>query len=187
MHTQTETTYYPVEGADARAWRISMVLSAGRAGVNAPFAAQTTWRTQWSYASTRASAGGCEVVSPTVQLEVHYIMPQLAPDSAGSPEDRAEWHRYLAALWTHEKGHALRGVYAAGAVREELRHIRVGSCALFAVEARRVTDAAIAKYRALDKEYDERSRHGARQGATLVVDRRRPVPIDTSFVDTGLN
>jgi predicted secreted Zn-dependent protease len=187
VHTQTETAYYPVAGADARVWRASMFLSARSAGVDAPFAAQTSWRVQWSYASTRASGVGCEVVSPTVELDVRYIMPQLVPDSAGSPEDRAEWHRYLAALWTHEKGHALRGAHAAAAIRDELRHIRVGSCALMAAETRRVTDATIAKYRASDKEYDERSKHGARQGAMLVVDPHHPVLIDTSFVDTELN
>jgi predicted secreted Zn-dependent protease len=187
VRTHTETTYYPVTGADVRAWRASMFLSARSAGVEAPFAAQTSWRTQWSYASTRASAVGCELVSPAVELDVRYIMPQLVPDSAGSPEDRAEWHRHLAALWTHEKGHALRGTHAAAAIRDALRHIRVGSCALVAAEARRVTDEVIAKYHASDKEYDELSKHGARQGATLVVDRRHPVPIDTSFVDTGLN
>jgi predicted secreted Zn-dependent protease len=186
VDVQIQTIYYPVEGANVGAWRASMSVSSRRAGLQPPVVGQTSWQVRLKYAGTRATATGCEIVAPEVALEILYMMPRLASDSAASADDRAEWRRYLTALWTHERGHALRGAMAASAVREALRRLRASSCALVASAAQREYDAVITKYRASDTEYDASSEHGWRQG-TVLVDRRRGPAIDTTYHDVVPN
>lgn len=183
IRTRVDTTYYDVDGREPRAWLASMSAAARAAGVTGRYHAQTTWNTRWRYASSRRVGSTCEVVEPTVEAEIRFVMPRLRSDSALTPEASAEWRRYLTSLWRHEEGHARRGLLAAVEQERMLRRTVSTSCDLLTTNVRLLSDQILARYRAENAQYDEVTSHGARQGALLIVDPKRPLPMDTTYRD----
>jgi predicted secreted Zn-dependent protease len=186
VDSRVDTSYYEVVGTTPREWARTINFSASSAGLAFPAVGATRAGPAWSFASVRNSATGCEAVHPRVALVVQFLMPRLRDDSAVVGDARAEWNRFLSALWTHERGHALRAARAAELLRAQLHRSRSPTCRTFIAEARASSDTVLAQLFASQREYDERSRHGQRQGVAFVVDRRLPSPVDTTYRDTIL-
>jgi predicted secreted Zn-dependent protease len=179
-----DTTFYRTDGLTRRQWLASMRAGAQRAGVNVPFLAHTEWQTRWSYASSRNSGRGCAPISPMVEVTIRYTMPRLASDSGVALEDMLEWRRHSASLWRHEEGHAARALRAAAEMRDSLWALHTPGCAALQPAASRAIAAVMAKYRALQADYDARTGHGARQGAMLLLPGVARLPVDTTYRDT---
>ena len=178
-----DTTYYDAAGTTPREWLLSARRGAASAGVRVPFLAHTGWSTRWTY-TTHGSTYGCEARYPVVVLAISFIMPRLVVDSVVSTEDRVEWLRFMHLLWTHEEGHAQRGVRAAAKLRDSLQRTQTATCALLATSVNAATRKVLAKYASLQTSYDERTLHGARQGAMIIPDRGARLAVDTTFRDT---
>ena len=149
-----------------------------------PYLANTGWSTRWTYRSSRMTSIGCEVQFPTISLDIRFVMPRLVSDSAVSTEDRFEWLRFMHSLWAHEQGHATRGIRAVAEIRDSLQRIHTESCASLSPTAAEAARKVQAKYTALQAAYDERSQHGARQGAIIIPVRGARLAVDTTFRDT---
>ena len=184
VRVKVDTTYYDVDGTEPRAWRLFMASAAAAAGLAPPAVGATRATTSWSYASTRSTAAGCELRQPSVALEIHYVVPRLRSDSGVAPAALAEWRRYMVSLWRHEEGHALRNARGAAELREELRRLHPVSCDMIDAVLRAQSTAVLAKFDALNKAYDVRTAHGARQGVILIANQSIRLPIDTTFRDT---
>lgn len=184
VRSHVDTVFYDIDGVTPRMWIASIGVEAERAGVPAHHQAQTTWSSRWSYAATRMGRSQCEAVNLLVEASIRFTMPRLRSDSLVSAEGRAEWKRFSTSLWAHENGHALRAMRAAGLQLDILRHLRTSACLEFPMQAQREPNAVRARYDLLDREYDERTRHGVRQGTMLIVDPRRPLAVDTTYRDT---
>ena len=179
-----DTTYYDATGNSPREWLASARRNAAGAGVRVPYLANTAWTTRWTYRSSRMTSIGCEVQFPAISLDIRFVMPRLVSDSAVSTEDRFEWLRFMHSLWAHEEGHAMRGVRAAAEIRDSLQRIHTESCAALSPTAAEAARKVLARFTALQAAYDERSQHGARQGAIIIPVRGARLALDTTFRDT---
>jgi predicted secreted Zn-dependent protease len=179
-----DTTFYDATGTTPREWLASARRNAATAGVRVPYLANTGWTTRWTYPSSRVTSIGCETQFPMVTLDIKFVMPRLVADSVVSTEDRVEWLRFLHSLWTHEAGHALRGVRAATEMRDSLQRIHTESCTTLSPTVGEAVRKVLAKYSILQASYDERTQHGARQGAMIIPVRGARLAVDTTFRDT---
>ena len=139
--------------------------------------------TRWTY-TTHGSTYGCEAQYPVVVLSIKFIMPRLVVDSVVSTEDRVEWLRFMHSLWVHEEGHAQRGVRASAELRDSLQRTHTTTCATLATSVDEATKKVLAKYATLQTSYDDRTLHGARQGAMIIPVRGARLAVDTTFRDT---
>jgi predicted secreted Zn-dependent protease len=169
---QWRTNYYSITGATLEELRQS--LRAGRPWKeNPPVDAVTDWRLNWHFSVT-PTPSGCRCSSFTTQTTITITMPRwLAPTNA--PEAVVEtWDRYLAALGRHEAGHGQFAVAAAAELHKRIKEL--GSrpdCDELKSAINNLGQQVVEAYRKRDKEYDERTRHGATQGAVLPGRSRR--------------
>ena len=179
-----DTTFYDATGTSPREWLASARRNAVTVGVRPPYLAHTAWSTRWTYPSSRAASSGCGAQNPQVALSIRFSMPRLLADSAVSTEDRMEWLRFMHSLWTHEEGHALRGVHAAAELRDSLQRIHSESCTLLSPILSEAARRVVEKYTLLQARYDEQTQHGARQGAFIIPVRGARLAMDTPYRDT---
>jgi predicted secreted Zn-dependent protease len=184
VRLRADTVFYDAAGSTRPEWLVSMRSAARRAGVAAPYLAHTEWQTRWSYASARPSPLGCAPQAPLIEVTIRYIMPRLPSESGVARDDMMEWQRHSVSLWRHEEGHALRALRAAAEMRDSLASVRAPRCDMLPGAATRAIAAVMAKYRALQAEYDTRSAHGARQGAILLLPGTTRLSTDTTYRDT---
>jgi predicted secreted Zn-dependent protease len=177
-----DTIFYDVVGRTPQDWLVSMAANARPAGVPRPFQALTEWSTQYRYPSSRMSPRGCMAVSPSVELRLRIRMPRLRADSGADSLALAEWARFDRALHRHEEGHAARAARAAAELADSITSIRAPTCVLLAARLADANRDLRDRYLRLQAAYDERTRHGARQGVTLRV--RPDTPVDSSYADT---
>jgi predicted secreted Zn-dependent protease len=178
-----DTTYYKVVGSTRWEWYDSMRAAARRAGVTPPFKAQEESRTRWWEGFLTVVPDGCVARGPGVELTVHYTMPHIVPSPETAPEEMRERRRYIAALWNHEEGHALRDYRAAVEMRDSLSWVLAPTCGELRVRLASAVEAVKRKYVALNHAYDVRTDHGARQGANLLSDGERR-SLGTPYRDT---
>jgi predicted secreted Zn-dependent protease len=103
------------------------------------FWAYTTWHVDWT--------PGCQV-----SLTVSYTFPEHLRPEAMPRALRLRWQAMLVALKQHEQGHAALGAKAR-------RAVQAARC--------RNTGPIFARIAAEEREYDAKTRHGARDGVTL--------------------
>ncbi|MCY4333520.1 MAG: DUF922 domain-containing protein [Litoreibacter sp.] len=116
----------------------SLVAQLKRRGPDG-FWAYTRWRINW----TR----DCEV-----RVRVTYTMPVHSDPKAMPATLRKDWERMITALRLHEEQHGAHGIAAA-------REIKQAGC--------KNTRPIVRKYNRADKEFDRRTKHGAKTGVTL--------------------
>ncbi|MEO8622152.1 MAG: DUF922 domain-containing protein [bacterium] len=184
VRVAVDTTFYDASGTTPREWLVSARRSAAEAGVRVPFLATTGWSTRWTYASSRVTSIGCETRFPVVSLNIKFVMPRLVADSVVSTEDRLEWLRFMHSLWSHEQGHALRGVRAAAEIHDSLERLHTAACTQLSPALSEAVRKVLEKYTTLQAAYDTRTQHGARQGAMIIPVRGARLAVDTTFRDT---
>lgn len=131
------------------------------------FFAHTHWELHWNYRYEQ-KGGSFVITTLSVTADIHYTMPRRIPPT-GEPDRVAQpWARFIGALNTHEQGHAENGAQHGKALYALLRKPRVFASAqelkdFVATEGAK----CLAEAKAADVEYDERTEHGEKQGATL--------------------
>lgn len=142
-----------------------------------PVAGQTT--TLQVPGSPPAWMATAQIVSATLRYQVVYTFPDWTDVAARSTAVQAEWTRYTAALWQHERGHAQSMTPVLDDYRGQFERLRIsaqGSSGQAAETAAQrelrtqvqevynlLTGAAQDNIRA----YDRRTNHGRGQGARL--------------------
>lgn len=138
--------------------------------------AMTDWRVNWRFTVTPTPAG-CRVSTFGTQTTIAIMMPRwMAPTNA--PEaTRQIWQRYIEALGQHEAGHGAMALAAAAELNKRVRAIGEGAdCESLKMLTEALGRQVIEEFRAKDKAYDEKTRHGATQGAVLPGGRMRRIP-----------
>lgn len=169
------TNYYTVTGAtlteirqsvrQSRPWKEKSDLD----GV-------TEWRVTWQF-GVMPTSGGCRCSSFGTQTTItvtvpRWIAPTNAPDAV-----RQIWQKYSVALGQHEAGHAAIALAASAELRKRVQE--AGESADCVGLTKRINDLGrqvIEEHRKRDKDYDERTQHGATQGASLPGRTRRGSP-----------
>ena len=153
--------HYTVRGRDAAS--LSQSLKA-----NGPkgFHGLTSWNFAYEYTAQK-QGNGCRMRTVRVKVDGEILMPQWADEATAPPDLRRRWHTYYAALKEHEDIHLQHGRELAPLVKERLMGLGAMPCeqvkAIADGEFRRLTGSL----RARDKEYDERTNHGANQGTAF--------------------
>ncbi len=123
-----------------------------------PVASLTTWAVDWNW--VRGPAEPCEVIEPTVVVDVTVTLPRWAPPPSSDPALVDEWNTYLIALTRHEQGHV------------ELVHTLTDNTAATLVDAgcegaHAAGAALIDRIRTAQRNYDEGTGSGRTQGASF--------------------
>ena len=161
-----KTNYYAMTGSSIR--HIQESLRQTRPWKDTPERdASTEWYVQW-YAGYSSGGGTCQCVSFTTTTAISITLPRwIAPTNAPA-EVRAAWAKYIASLEVHEAGHAELAIAAAAEMHKRIEKIGSESdCNTLKTRVQTECQSVLDSFRAQEKDYDRRTRHGATQGATL--------------------
>lgn len=176
LHAQTAlqwtTNYYSVTGAtlgeirqsirQSRPWKDRLAVDGF-----------TDWRVNWRF-SVMPIAGGCRCSSFSTQTTIVTTLPLWTPPTNALDSVIRTWTNYIVALGRHEAGHAQMALAAGAELHRRARELGAGTdCDSLKATLTGLGEKVVAEYRQQDKEYDERTRHGATQGATLPGRSRR--------------
>ena len=158
---------YPVTGTTASALVAAMRAKALRDRLGEPGFALTTWYITWSY-RYREGTGTCEIRDLVVRIDISVLMPSWAPPASADAGLVTRWKRFIDALRRHERGHEQNGIDRAKEIRDAMLGLGSrSSCP----RLERAADAAGAKVidagQDWDRTYDDRTDHGATQGAVF--------------------
>ena len=161
-----KTNYYAMTGSSIRHIHESLRQTRPWKG-KSERDASTEWYVAW-HASYSASGGTCHCISFTTSTTITITLPQWIAPTNTPAEVRAAWAKYLAALEVHEAGHADLAIAAAAEMQKRIKEIGSGlDCNTLRTTVQTECKAVLDSYRAQEKDYDRRTRHGATQGATL--------------------
>jgi predicted secreted Zn-dependent protease len=129
------------------------------------FTGWTRWRLTWSMEPIR-EVKGCKPGKVDVRLNVTRVLPEWKAPRQASKQLKTSWQRYIRALEDHEEEHALLAEEAAEDLHKALRALPPqAECADLTRQAEKVADRAISTLRKANAELDDRTDHGARDGA----------------------
>lgn len=121
--------------------------------------AGTKYKVSWSW---REVGGGRCAVDP-LKARVSVVLPTIRTREALKGKVR----RYLTALATHEQGHVDRAREEIRALRRELDGMKPAPCQRLGAAVEAAGQAALDRLEHKMVAYDERTGHGATQGARL--------------------
>jgi predicted secreted Zn-dependent protease len=157
--------YYQITGSTATQLRQQMnqlgpVWSSGKR-----FDAITRWHVRWSYRYA-VQNNRCQLTTSRVHVDITITMPQWTPPPQAATSLIKQWRRYSTALQTHEYGHRDHGLAAA---RDAAYALQVfpgyPNCQYLDLAINTRMMQIIEQYGEKDREYDQRTQHGATQGA----------------------
>ena len=154
-------SYYDIEATDAAGIKSELRAKSIRSGKKR-YRAWSGWHYKWRWAA--APNGGCGTAGARVTFRAHVTLPRLANPNALATDVAQAWHMYMDALIRHEANH-VRQAYEGRLLVAEA--VRSSGCA----SANAAGHLAIAKVNYAAALYDERTKHGAREGAVF-----RPQP-----------
>lgn len=147
--------YYDVAGHDAAAIRAAMDRQRPvDPADHQPYDALTSWRIDWRWDGD--GRGGCDLATTRVVFSARIVFPRLDPTGV-PPAVLAEWNRFARGLREHELQHVRHATDRLGEVERALR-----SATCDTANAR--GEAVLDRIRALDRDFDARTRHGQAEG-----------------------
>jgi predicted secreted Zn-dependent protease len=160
------TNYYAVTGTTLGEIRDS--LSRSRPWKDkSSLDALTQWRIEWRY-QFASSAAGCRCTSFTTKTTIAITLPRWTRPTNAAPETATHWDRYMIALRQHELGHAQIGLAAAAEQHKRISQVGARTdCEALKKKIDLLAQQTVEDYGRRDQEYDERTGHGAKQGAFL--------------------
>jgi predicted secreted Zn-dependent protease len=169
---QWTTNYYQISGATLPEIRQSIrEFRPWKSGQDVD--GLTDWRVSWQFSVT-PTPGGCRCSTFTTQTRVVITLPRWMPPTNAPGAVVQIWTNYFAALLRHEVGHGQLAVAAAEELHRRVKALGGGiDCDSLKRTLNGLGETVTAEYRQRDKEYDERTRHGASQGAALPRRSRR--------------
>jgi len=163
---QWTTNYYTITGASLAEIRQSLRQSRPwKDKLSAE--GFTAWRVGWRFAVT-PSADGCRCSSFATQTIITTTLPRWIAPTNAPPEVGRAWATYLASLGRHEAGHAQFAFAAAADITKRVGQIgEQPACDSLKKTIDALAGQIVEEYRQREKEYDQRTKHGATQGVFL--------------------
>jgi predicted secreted Zn-dependent protease len=177
-----DTVFYAVPGTTPLEWR-SFMNEHGPGLPTSRSAAIARWHVVPHYRLAQ-SGHVCRPTTGYVELTVTFVFPSLADTTDVSVDHLAEWRRFTRHLWRHEDGHVVRAYRAASELAHTIGELATPTCSDAARTIAASVRSVVAAYSERQREYDRRTRSGARQGANLPSADGLRFDEDTSFVDT---
>jgi predicted secreted Zn-dependent protease len=166
------TNYYPVAGATLQEIRRSVRETRpwkDRHDVDG----FTEWKVSWQF-SVMQTSDECRCSTFNTQTRIAITLPRWTPPTNAPITVVQIWTNYFAALLRHEVGHGQMAAAAAAELHRRVKGLGAGAdCEGLKRSLNGLGETVVAEFRQKDKEYDERTRHGATQGASLSGQGRR--------------
>jgi len=159
------TNYYAVTGGTLK--DIHRSLSHSRPWQGSRRDGQTDWKVNWK---TRLSptGNGCRIASFHTETVITITLPMLRIPPNTPPEVTKAWHTYLTALMKHEQGHVKLARAAADQIQRAVGGLgSSGDCGELNRQIKETAGRALEASKEQHRKYDQRTRHGATEGAVL--------------------
>ncbi|MFT7243953.1 MAG: putative secreted Zn-dependent protease [Candidatus Azotimanducaceae bacterium] len=125
----------------------------------------TNWDVSWKF-RWQESNGNCRVSSVQTFIKVVYQMPYWQGATQSDSDLAREWKRFYQALKLHEDGHGEIAIRAGEAIENRISQVGgMSSCSALEANVNQVGRETLAKFNAMNAEYDVETRHGIEQGA----------------------
>ena len=163
---QCRTNYYKVTGSTEREIRDSMnrVRRAAGTGEHDAF---TRWKVDCTF-TTRATPTGHRLNTFNSRTTILVTLPRWPAPGNADASLRNEWDRFVKALGDHEAGHVQCARAAASEVHRRVKDIgETSDNEALSAQINATVAAVISEYREHEKAFDQRTQHGAAQGATF--------------------
>ena len=132
------------------------------------FHAYTAWNIHWNFRWWEERDGRCRITSNQTRLNAEITLPRL---STADTATRRRFDLYLLALRAHEMEHVrIARDYAQRIDAGILRLPQMPSCAALTRAANALGDELLRQAVHAERDMDQRTAHGARQGASLLND-----------------
>jgi predicted secreted Zn-dependent protease len=148
--------YYDITGTTATELRASINASGPVDSSGQHNDALTMWNIDWTWPLNPDSS--CILSNATITTTITVTFPRWSPAPGASATLVQQWNTYQAALVTHESGHVS---FVVATAPDVLAAIKGATCAT----AEAAAQAAVARIRQHDVDYDAETSHGATQGA----------------------
>ena len=104
-----------------------------------------------------------------VAVGIAQTLPRWRGEDKGAAALKSRWTKFVEALQRHEDGHKEHGLKAGRQIEVAVLAVKPASnCEDLEEAANAAAQAIVAKYQALDEEYDRKTDHGRNQGDTLL-------------------
>lgn len=160
------TNYYTVTGASLREVHESLVQRRPWR-TNLSFYARTDWEVKWTsrFAQHRQQF---RLQQFNLDTRVTMLLPRWTPPEGVDSEVARHWQEYLDNLLAHESGHVSIARQAARNIRNRVNALAgYGSGAALRKAVERAVDEVLDQAKRQEREYDQRTGHGATQGAVF--------------------
>jgi predicted secreted Zn-dependent protease len=131
----------------------------------APYWGQAGWYVNYKYWSAEAD-GTCAVAGVTVGLHTNTYLPAWSPAPGAEPGLAQKWRRFIAAFELHEQLHVDIARRHAAKIAADLQRVSA-PCDTFADAVSGTFERDMDALEEEESAYDERTDHGATQGAVL--------------------
>ncbi|MEO8156780.1 MAG: DUF922 domain-containing protein [Betaproteobacteria bacterium] len=163
-----QTSYYYIDGPSATVLAAQLDQSGPVGADGTHYAGRTRWDIKWQFRHEQKDAI-CSMTEAAVYVGIAQTMPKWRGESRGVPGLKALWSKFIDALQRHEDGHKEHGVKAGREIEAAVLAVKPASnCEDLAAAANAAAQGIVAKYKALDADYDRTTNHGRSQGATLL-------------------
>jgi predicted secreted Zn-dependent protease len=164
MHT---SNYY-VDGRSATVLAAQIEQNGPPGGEGKRYAGKTKWDVQWKFRHEQHGVT-CAMKEVAVAVGLAQTLPQWRGEPKGAAALKTRWQQFVLALKRHEDGHTEHGLAAGKEIEVALLAAKPASnCEDLAVAANSAAEAIVKKYQKLDEDYDRKTDHGRRQGASLL-------------------
>src|SRR5574341_1574214 len=115
VQVRTQTDRYDIQGLSAAQLRTEMSARGPVGADGRRYDGYTRWYVSWRY-TYRGGTDVCGIDRVTTEVRVTTMLPHWMNEARADAPLREQWRRYLAALTTHEDGHAQNGLAAANEI-----------------------------------------------------------------------
>lgn len=162
------TSYYYIDGPSATVLAAQLDQNGPVGSDGNHYAGRTRWDIQWKF-SHQQQGTACSMKHVAVAVGIAQTLPRWRGEGKGASALKARWVKFIDALRRHEDGHKEHGLKAGKEIEAAVLAVKpAGNCEDMEAAANAAAQAIVAKYQALDEDYDRKTGHGRNQGATLL-------------------
>ena len=162
-----KTNYYSVTGATLSELHRSLDQNRPAKDSTNNIHGWTDWRINWRY-KFQETDDGCRLENFSTKTVITITLPRWIPPTNATRMLRDTWVKYINALQQHEFGHGRVALAAATELHKRIKAIsQEPACESLKEKIDNMCQRVLDEYKTRDKQYDERTNHGATQGARL--------------------
>lgn len=110
----------------------------------------------------------CKITTADVLVKITFTMPKIASRHHVDYNTKNAFNRFYKKLFAHEKNHKKYAIKAARAINKKLERLKVSkNCDKLKKAGKKASDRIMKKYSKQSSDYDKRTDHGLKEGASI--------------------